>query len=143
MTPPAHPPAGRGDARGVSQVRSGFTLVEVIVAIVVLTAGVLALAGATAHVVREVTLADITTERALALQSVVEHVQATSFASVGSGSDTVGNFTLLWGSVAESPTSKLVTVVTSGPGLRTTGAGSFPSLGPQVVDSFAFRVISR
>jgi len=122
--------------------RSGFTLVEVIVAIVVLTTGLLGLAGATAQMVRQVTLADLTTERSFALQSVVERVQATSFASVSSGTDTVGNFTVQWGSVSESAASKVVTVVTSGPGLPS-AQGSFPTLSLNVVDSFAFRVINR
>lgn len=123
--------------------RGGFTLVELIIAMIVLTAGLLSLAGATAHVVRQVTLADLMTERSFALQSVVEQVQATSFASVGTGIDTVGNFTLTWTSANESAASKIVTVVTSGPGMVTTTEGTFPSLGPDVVDTFAFRIINR
>ena len=123
--------------------RGGFTLVELIIAMIVLAAGLLSLAGATAHVVRQVTLADLMTERSFALQSVVERVQATSFATVDAGIDTVGNFALEWGSVDESPVSKIVTVVTSGPGMVTTTEGTFPTLGPDVVDTFAFRIINR
>ena len=54
----------------------GFTIVEVIVAMVVLAIGVLGLAGTAAYIVRQVTLADIMTERAAALQTAVERIQA-------------------------------------------------------------------
>lgn len=120
--------------------QGGFTMVEVIIAIMVLAIGVLGLAGTTAYVVRQVTLADLMTERAVALQTVVERLQATSFPSVGSGSDSVGVFYVRWGSVSESSTSKVVTVITVGPGL---GGTTFPTLGPNVADTFQFRVISR
>lgn len=116
-------------------------MVEVIIAIVVLAIGVLGLAGTTAYVVRQVTLADLMTERAVALQTVVERLQATTFSSVGSGADSVGVFALRWSSVSESGSSKIVTVVTSGPGLQSTGG--IPYLGPNVADTFQFRVISR
>lgn len=123
--------------------KEGFTLVEVIVATIVLAAGLLGLAGATAQIVRQATLADLITERAYAVQSVVERVQATPFASVASGSDSLGNFSMQWGAASESVASKVVTVVTSGPGLANTGVGTFSSLGPNVVDTFTFRVINR
>ena len=66
---------------------AGFTMVEVIIAIVVLAVGVLGMAGTTAYIVRQITLADVMTERAVALQSVIERLQATPFASVGTGAD--------------------------------------------------------
>lgn len=118
-------------------------MVEVIIAIVVLAVGVLGMAGTTAYIVRQITLADIMTERAVALQTVVEQLQAMPFANVGSGKDTVGIFTITWTSLAESPTSRLVTVVTVGPGLSTTSGNPFPFLGPNVADTFRYRVISR
>lgn len=123
--------------------RCGFTIVEIIIAITVLAAGLLGMAGATAYVVRQVTLADLMTERSFARQSVVERVQATSFPTVDIGADTVGAFVLAWTSVSESTASKIVSVVTTGPGLRGAADGSFPYLGPDVVDTFAFRVINR
>jgi len=118
-------------------------MVEVIIAIMVLAIGVLGLAGTTAYVVRQVTLADIMTERAVALQSVVERLSAAPFASVGSGADSVGVFYVRWSSVSESSTSKVVTVYTVGPGLATAAGNPAPYLGPNVVDTFEFRVISR
>ena len=88
-------------------------------------------------------LADLTTERSYALQTVVEQLQATSFAAVGTGNAAVGSFNLEWVALAESGTSKIVTVVTAGPGLASTAGGGFPALSPTVVDTFTFRVISK
>lgn len=122
---------------------TGFTMVEVIIAIIVLAIGVLGLAGTTAYVVRQVTLADLMTERAVALQSVVEELQAVTFSSVGSGTDSVGVFEVKWSSVSETSTSKLVTVITKGPGLGSASGSPVAFLGPNVEDTFQFRVISR
>lgn len=118
-------------------------MVEVIIAIMVLAIGVLGLAGTTAYIVRQITLADIMTERAVALQSVVERLNAAPFASVGSGSDSVGVFYVRWNSVAETAASRLVTVYTVGPGLATAAGNPFPYLAPNVEDTFQFRVITR
>jgi prepilin-type N-terminal cleavage/methylation domain-containing protein len=122
---------------------AGFTMVEVIVAIVVLTVGVLGMAGTTAYVVRQVTLGDLMTKRAVALQGAIEGLQAMPFDSVGSGTDSVGVFVVRWTSTAESSTSRIVTLVTTGPGLRTSSGDPFPVLGPDVADTFQYRVISR
>lgn len=59
--------------------RAGFTLVEVMVAIIVLTIGVLGLAGTTMYLVRQTTLSELTTERSAALQSVIEELRATPY----------------------------------------------------------------
>lgn len=117
-------------------------MVEVIIAIVVLAVGVLGMAGTTALIVRQITLADVMTERSVALQTVIERVQSIPFASVGSGSDSVGVFAVSWSTVAESSQSRLVTVVTLGPGLTTSPGNAFPFLGPNVADTFEYRVIS-
>jgi Tfp pilus assembly protein PilV len=116
-------------------------MVEVIIAIVILAVGVLGMAGTTAYVIRQITLADVMTERAVALQTVVEQLQSVPFANVGSGTDSVGMFTMRWTSVSETTLSKLVTIVTSGPGLSRTSAVS--QLAPAVLDTFQYRVISR
>lgn len=136
------PGTSSGPDRG-SRPRGGFTMVEVIIAIVILAVGVLGLAGSTAYIVRQVTLADLMTERAVAQQSVIEQVQAEPFASIGSGADSVGSFAVSWSSTAETSQSLLVTVVTVGPGLATSASSPSPTLGPNVADTFVFRVINR
>lgn len=118
--------------------RAGFTLVEVLVALVVLTVGVLALAGATAVAVRQVILADVTTERAAALQSVIEGLRARPYDSVTAGFDTVGTFRATW-TVSSTQRSKVISIVTLGPGLAS-GAGTMPRLADQVRDTFVYRI---
>ena len=118
--------------------RAGFTLVEVLVALVVLTVGVLALAGATAVAVRQVILADVTTERAAALQSVVEMLRARPYDSLSAGSDTVGTFRATW-TVSSTQRSTVLSIVTLGPGLES-GSGGMPRLADQVRDTFVYRI---
>ncbi len=125
------PPSGKDTA--------GFSMVEVIVAIVILAVGVLGMAGTTAYVIRQVTLADVMTERAAAVQTTIERVMATDFESVSSGSGTVGIFSVGWTVLADGAQTKIITIVTSGPGLDD-GQG-FPMLAPMVADTFEYRVI--
>jgi Tfp pilus assembly protein PilV len=115
-------------------------MIEVIVALVILAVGVLGLAGTTALVVRQVTLSDVATERAAALETVLERLRAmdSQFDSVGTGADTVGRFTVSWTST-DFGRNKLVTLVTLGPGLQH-GTGSMPHLSPTVADTFVYRV---
>ncbi|MFQ5536174.1 MAG: prepilin-type N-terminal cleavage/methylation domain-containing protein [Gemmatimonadota bacterium] len=121
--------------------RGGFSMVEVIIAIVILAAGVLGLAGTTAYIVRQVTLADLMTERAAALQSTIDRLQAMDFDSVSAGTDSVGVFRVRWTSVNETSQSKLVAIITYGPGLSSSGANPFPVMVPNVADTFNYRVI--
>ena len=125
-----------------SSARGGFTMVEVIIAIIILTLGVMGMAGTTMLVVRQVTLARVMTERSVALQSVVERVQAMNYDNVATGSDSLGVFRMTWSSTSETSQSKLVRIITVGPGVKTAGAG-FPVLTTGVADTFNYRVIRR
>ena len=120
--------------------RAGFSMVEVIVAIVILTVGVLGLAGTTAFVVRQTTLGDLMTERAAAFQTIIDRVQSLPYDSVTSGADSVGVFAASWTSVDDGPQNKIVTIVTVGPGM---GGTAFPTNDPQVADTFQFRILRR
>lgn len=120
--------------------RAGFSMIEVIVAMVILVVGVLGLAGTTAYIVRQITLSDLMTERSAAFQTVVDRLQSLPFDSVGAGSDSIGVFAVTWSSVITGPQNKLVTIVTVGPGV---GGTTFPTNDPQVVDTFQFRVLRR
>ena len=115
-------------------------MVEVIVAIVILTVGVLGLAGTTAYIVRQVTLGDLMTERSVAFQTVIDRIQAMPYDQVTSGTDVVGVFSIKWEAVNSGSQNKVVTIVTTGPGLGGTG---FPTNNPQAVDSFTFRILRR
>jgi hypothetical protein len=115
-------------------------MIEVIIAIVILTVGVLGLAGTTAYIVRQVTLADLMTERSAAFQTIVDRIQSLPFDNVTTGSDSVGIFAVTWDGVLDGPQNKIVTIVTTGPGL---GGTTVPTNDPQVVDTFIFRVLRR
>jgi prepilin-type N-terminal cleavage/methylation domain-containing protein len=119
--------------------RGGFTMVEVIVAITILTVGVLAMASTTAYVVRQTTFADLLTERAAAFQTVVDKLQAMPYTSVTTGSETIGLFTTTWSSVDDGAQSKLVTIVSVGPGLDQSGSSPYPVMSRVAVDTFVFR----
>lgn len=120
--------------------RAGFSMVEVIIAMIILTVGVLGLAGTTGYIVRNVTLSDLMTERSAAFQTIVDRIQSLPFDSVGSGTDSVGIFEVQWSSALDGPQNKIVTIVTLGPGL---GGTTFPTNDPQVADTFQFRVLRR
>jgi len=129
-----------GGAEAPDWGQAGFTLVEVIVAIIILTFGLLGMAGTTALVVRQITLADVSTERAVALQTTLERLQALPFDSVASSSDSVGIFGVRWTVVTPTDQWKEVTVVTTGPGSGR-GSGGFPMISSSVPDTFTYRII--
>jgi prepilin-type N-terminal cleavage/methylation domain-containing protein len=76
--------------------RAGFTVVEVILAMVVLAVGLLGTAGTTLLLVSQTTLADVRTERAVALQGTIEGLRSIPFDSVSSGTDSIGAFEISW-----------------------------------------------
>ena len=118
--------------------RGGFTMVEVIIAITILTVGVLAMASTTAFVVRQTTFADLLTERAAAFQTVVDRLQAMPYTSVVDGTLSVGLFDATWTVVADGAQSSTVTVVTVGPGLDRAGAQPYPVMSREAADTFVF-----
>ncbi|MGW8267745.1 MAG: type IV pilus modification PilV family protein, partial [Longimicrobiales bacterium] len=96
---------GRSDTRSGPRVRepgaaardrAGFTIVEVLVAIIILAFGLLGMGGTTALVVRQISLAEVSTERSVALQTTLERLQALPFDSVANGADSVGIFEVRW-----------------------------------------------
>jgi prepilin-type N-terminal cleavage/methylation domain-containing protein len=120
--------------------RGGFSMVEVIVAIMVLTIGVLGLAGTTAYIVRQITLADLMTERSAAFQTIIDRLQSQPYANVTSGSDSIGVFRITWTSTNDGPQNKIVQMITVGPGL---GGALVPTNDPQDTDTFTFRILRR
>jgi prepilin-type N-terminal cleavage/methylation domain-containing protein len=125
--------------RQASKGRGGFTIIEVIIAMIILTVGVLGLAGTTAYFIRQTTLSDLMTERSNAFQTILDRLQSLPYDSVTSGTDTVGVYGVAWSSVNNGSQNKTVTLVTVGPGTR----GAPPRNDPAVVDTFTFRVLRR
>jgi prepilin-type N-terminal cleavage/methylation domain-containing protein len=88
--------------------RRGFSLVEVMIAIVILTAGILALAATSGAVVRLTSQGGRMGGSSLVAEGRFELLRATACASLASGSTVEAPYTVVW------------TVVTSG-NLRTIG----------------------
>lgn len=86
----------------------GFTLVELMVAVLVLTVGVLALGGTAAAVTRMVGWGQRRAGSALAAQSRLEVLRAGGCGSLGSGRDSVGPYRLRWSAAS---TGSLRTIV--------------------------------
>jgi len=118
--------------------RAGFTIVEVIVAIVILAVGLLGMAGTTSVVLRQVTMANLATARTVALQSTLERLRGISFDSVAAGSDSVGLFQVTW-TVTDEFQWKDVEIVTTGPGQGQ--ASGYGMISPTVPDTFTHRII--
>jgi len=118
--------------------RQGFTIIEVVVAIVILAVGLLGVAGTTLLVVRQTTLAELSQDRSAALQTTIERLKTLPFDSLTTGSDTVGGFNVDW-TVTARNRWKGIEVVTTGPGLIS-GEG-FPTLAHSIPDTFTYRVI--
>ncbi len=112
----------------------GFTLVEVIIATLLLAMGIVALGWVSGYVATQLNLANVTSERATALQVGLEQVRALNYDSVSAGADTIGRFTVTW-TVTTDGRSKIISMITSGPGL------SGGRLIPVVPDTFIYRVL--
>ena len=78
----------------------GFSIVELLVALVVLTVGLLSMAATTGYVSTQVRAGDLRTERAAALQQVIENLRATPFDELDTVTEaeavTIGDFQFWW-----------------------------------------------
>lgn len=122
--------------------RSGFTLLEVMVAVVVLTVGLLGLAGATTYVLRQVNVSELKTERTLAVQTALEGIRAAGHGASLAGVDTVGDYIVKWSSEQPTPNLQRVRLVSVGPGLAKTDGG-VAMMSNTVADTTSFAVVKR
>lgn len=118
--------------------RDGLTLIEVIVAMLVLTVGLLALAAGTGFAIRNVEVARVETNRAAAKQSAIESLQATPFDDVTGGSETVGAYQVSWREIGSDSNWKLMEIVVQGPG-RVPGG----TVQAAVSDTVQYRLVAR
>ena len=120
--------------------QSGFSLLELVIALTILAVGTLAMASTTLYAVRSVTLADLATERTAARQSAVENLMALPFDSIDTGTDSQGIFSVEW-SVTDFGEWKSISLVTAGLG-RVVQTDSTPiGLIGSVADTLTFTVL--
>jgi prepilin-type N-terminal cleavage/methylation domain-containing protein len=120
--------------------QNGFSLVEVLIATMVLTFGLLAMAASSGYVSAQLRSALYDTQRTHAKEQIVEELRASTYSGLATNSAgrTVGQFTMTWAVSQPTGISKLITLRTSGPGYR----GSSKLGRTTVVDTMAFLVIS-
>jgi prepilin-type N-terminal cleavage/methylation domain-containing protein len=115
----------------------GFTMVELLVALVILTVGILALGLVTGQFNRQTTISDIAIERSASLQAAVEELRATPFEDVAAGTVTIDDYDVSWTILTDAANYKEVQIVTLGPGM------SDGRLLPSVPDTFVYRILGR
>lgn len=108
--------------------RRGFSLVEVMIAVVILTVGILALAGTSARVVRMISQGGRLGGSSLVAEGRFEILRSTSCATLASGYSAEGPYRVRW------------TVATAG-FLRTVGLTvSYPTGGATRTDSYVTHI---
>lgn len=115
--------------------REGFSLIEVIVALVILTFGVLAMGAAMGYVVTSVQISNLRTQRSMAVQQGAERLYSTSFDDLEDkaegDADEVGDFRVWWDVTNQSSNLVEIDIITDGPGYKS-GTGWLES----AVDTF-------
>jgi type IV pilus assembly protein PilV len=92
--------------------RRGFTLVELIIAIVILVVGVLGLASTAAVVMKQITASSMQTRAAMMADSRLEQLRSVPCAQMAAGTATVNGVTETWRVTVNARTATLVDVVT-------------------------------
>jgi prepilin-type N-terminal cleavage/methylation domain-containing protein len=113
----------------------GFSLVEVVVAILILTVGVLGLAASAGTITRLTAEGGRAGAAAAVAEARFERLRATDCASLASGSATSGKFTETWRITSPTPLLRTVEVAVSyshGRGTRTLTFTSQISCAPSV-----------
>ena len=119
----------------------GLSLIEVVVALLVLTVGLLGLAAGTGFVIRSTEVARVDTNRAAAIQSGIEALRAVPFADVGTDTREIGAFTISWSQLDSATDWRLMQIIVDGPG-RTPGGGTgLQGLSTTAVDTVTYRLI--
>lgn len=121
---------------------AGFSLVELIIAVVVLAVGALGLAGTTMYVVRQTDIAKVNTARAVAVQYAMERIRSMPFNGPTNGADTLGAFQVSWTVLDSTAITKSIRVVTVGPGTAVV-SDAIPNLVPDLADTFVIRKVRR
>ncbi|MDH3224668.1 MAG: type II secretion system GspH family protein [Gemmatimonadota bacterium] len=113
--------------------RSGFSIIELIVAMTVISVGLVAASGTMTFVMRQSAVAEFRADRVAVRQYVSERLRGLPYDSVVDGSMSLTGFTADW-TVADSVDTKTVTLLTGGP-LFTAGIAAWQT------DTASFRIL--
>ena len=130
-----------GSTVGDTRAEAGFSFVELITSLFVLAFGVLGLATTTLFVTRQLTLAEVTTARVTAIQTVMERIRAAPYDSISAGGDTIGPLVVSWTPTVVTTQTQVVRIVTVGPGLASISEGGPPMLSSAVADTVIYKVL--
>ncbi|MCH7531632.1 MAG: prepilin-type N-terminal cleavage/methylation domain-containing protein [Gemmatimonadetes bacterium] len=97
--------------------RQGFTMVEILVALVILTVGILALGLLSGQLNTQTSISDTAIDQSAALRSALEEIRTTNFGDVSNGSVTYDAYQVTWTITSSSSNYKEIQIVTVGPGL--------------------------
>ncbi|MFW6079107.1 MAG: type IV pilus modification PilV family protein [Gemmatimonadota bacterium] len=122
--------------------RDGFSLVEVVIALVILGFGLLALASSMGYMSEQVRAAELRTERTIAQQNVIERVRAIEFDNIADRAEgdawEVGAYEFWWTVDATRQNLRVVELYTEGPAVRS-GEGVVM----EVLDTTVFSVVEE
>ena len=123
--------------------QNGFSLVEIMIATIILTFGMMAMAASTGYVSAELRSSRFDTKRTVAKEQMVEQLRASTYSSLATTSTatTIGQFSFTWVVSAPTNATKRVALITSGPAYRN-NYGTSRSVRTTVVDTMTFDVLS-
>lgn len=116
--------------------QNGFSLVEIMIATMILTFGLLAMAASTGYVSKQLHGSIFDTQRTHAKEQIIEQLRGSTYANVSSSSQTVGRFSMSW-QVTSGTNIKAVRLITSGPGFVGGRAAQ-----TTIVDTMTFYLVS-
>lgn len=124
-----------------AQNREGFSLVEIIVAMLILSFGLLAMAASSAYVFGQIRSNAFDTQRNLARQQVIEQLRGTFFSNIATNSTglSVGRYVVTWTVTQPTSAVKRLNVITSGPAY---GRTSSKASRVTVVDTAQVEIVS-
>jgi prepilin-type N-terminal cleavage/methylation domain-containing protein len=103
----------------MNTMREGFTLIEVIIAMLILTVGILAMGASTGYVLNQIRGADLRDDRAHAVRHVAETLRGTPAFDATCNTDVAVNdrYTVRYECVADGSDPVRVVLISTGPGI--------------------------
>lgn len=103
--------------------QGGFSLVEIVAAMMILSFGLLAMAASTGYVSAQLRSTAFDSQRNVARQQVIEQLRGNYFSQIQTNTAgvAVGRFTIKWVVTAPNGALRRVSVITAGPAYKGSG----------------------